>query len=305
MAKETGSFDRVQEILPRMIRSLGMGHKYKTQMIFFYWDQIVGEGIAAKAVPAKVSFGTLFLTAKNSVWANNLLLMKLDLLEKINAFLGEKIIKDIRFKGTSWENEETEEETAEQPEEKSLDIRKIPLSAQERAAARDICSSIEDPELRKRLERLYEKDLKRRKYTAEKGYHPCRICGVLCPPEESCCNACSRMEREQTEAKIREILAAMPWARYADVHKYIPCKPEMVHQQRIRLIQRYARGINPEKTDTLEAKTLVMLYRCIPPEQLTDELITKTLHRLRNDCRFFVPMGVQAGKYIKKEKKRS
>lgn len=306
MAKGRGSFDSVNAILPRMIRSLGMGNKYKTQMIFFYWDQIVGDGIASKAVPAKVSFGTLFLTAKNSVWANNLLMMKLDLLEKINSFLGEKLIRDIRFKGTSWDTDSQEEEApGEEPEEKGPVLRKIFLSPMEREEARQICSSVEDPELRKHLERLYEKDLKRKKYTTEKGYHPCQICGVLCPPDDSCCTTCSRLQREQTEEQIRGILAAMPWARYADVHKYIPCKPEMVHQQRVRLIQRYAREINPEKTDSLEAKILVMLYRCIPPEQLTDEMITKTLHRLRNDCRFFVPLGAQAGKYIKKEKKRS
>ena len=92
-----------------MIRSLGMNNKYKAQLIFFYWQKIVGEAIAAQASPADISFGTLVLTARSSVWANNLLMMKLDLIAKINRFVGDTVIKDIRFRGYSWQEEAAEE----------------------------------------------------------------------------------------------------------------------------------------------------------------------------------------------------
>ena len=68
------------------------------------------------------------------------------------------------------------------------------------------------------------------------------------------------------------------------------------------MLQKAARKVDPEKIDSIEAKTLVMMYRCIPPEQLTEEIITKTLHRLRNDL---PQMSFKKGsrKYPKKQKK--
>ena len=84
---------------------------------------------------------------------------------------------------------------------------------------------------------------------------------------------------------FRQFLKDMPWARYGDVHAYIPCSAPMVNLQRVRLVQTLAKRVEVGDTTSLDAKTLVMLYRCVPPEQLTEDLIVRTLYRLRNDLR--------------------
>lgn len=303
-ARGKARFERVQEIIPKMIHSLGMNNKYKVQLIFFYWKKIVGETIAAQAFPANVSYGVLTLTAKNSVWANNLMMMKIDLISKINRFIGDTIIKDIRFRGYSWQDKE--ENAIGEPENEKQDLgrilRKIPLVVTDIQKAEEQCAAVKDQELKQQLIRLYQKNIKLKKMEENKGWQPCKKCGVLCPPSIVYCAVCEREERQKTEAEIREMLAAMPWARYADIHKYIECSAAMVNQQRVKMLMKTASKVDPEKPDSLAAKTLVMLYRCVPPDQLTDEIMSKTLHRLRNDLRQQI-FKKNTKKYAKKQKK--
>lgn len=262
---------------------MGMNQKYKEQLIFFYWRKIVGDAIAAQAVPATVSFGTLTLTAKSSVWANNLMMMKLELIAKINMFIGDTVVKDIRFRGYSWE--EGDKNIEKMPEGPNLGkfLRQMKLEQSEIQQAEQQCAGVQDTELRNQLTRLYKKNIKLRKLEEKYEWQPCQKCGVLCPPGEAYCAVCEREQRHETEAQIRGILADMPWARYADIYKYIPCTKDMVNRQRVKLLQKAAAEVDPDKPDSLEAKTLVMLYRCIPPPQLTAEIVEKTLQRLRND----------------------
>ena len=39
----------------------------------------------------------------------------------------------------------------------------------------------------------------------------------------------------------------------------------------------------PAEPDTMQAKTLTMAFQCVPPEQLTEDLVRRTLYRLRYD----------------------
>lgn len=295
-------FERVNAIIPKTIRSLGMNNKYKVQLIFFYWKKIVGETIAAQAVPNSVSFGTLLLTAKNSVWANNLMMMKLDLMANINRFIGDTVIKDIRFRGYSWEPSDCEIEKPVKEPNLGKVLRGIPLEAGEIEQAEARCAEVQDSDLKQQLIRLYQKNMKLNKLEEHYGWEACKKCGVLCPPKQEYCVICEREARHETEAQIREMLAAMPWARYADIYQYIPCSKDMVNQQRIKMLQKAATKVDPEQPNSLEAKTLVMLYRCLPPEQLTDEIMTKTLHRLRNDLLKQYIFKKGAKKYVKKQK---
>ena len=230
------------------------------------------------------------------------MMMKLELIQKINMFIGETVIKNIRFRGYSWDEKEREIEPVPAGPNLGKVLQRVSLAEEEVATVKSSCAIIKDEKLRQQLERLYQKNMKLKKLEQKYEWQPCEKCGILCPPPEKYCHVCEREQREITEEQIRQLLADMPWARYADVYKYIPCSKEMVNRQRIRMLQKAARKVDPEKPDSIEAKTLVMLYRCIPPEQLTEEIITKTLHRLRNDL---PQTNFKKGsrKYPKKQKK--
>lgn len=50
------------------------------------WVQIVGEKIARKTTPMRLTDGTLFVSTESSTWAHTLKFSELQIMEKIKAF---------------------------------------------------------------------------------------------------------------------------------------------------------------------------------------------------------------------------
>lgn len=61
------------------------------------WNEIVGEKVASVTIPLKVSAGKIIVKVKNSVWRNELIMLKEPMLKKYEEKLGKKVIKDIKF----------------------------------------------------------------------------------------------------------------------------------------------------------------------------------------------------------------
>ena len=86
------NFATVGEIMPRALKHLTKSPEYKLYLIKFYWESIVGKEIAEHAIPKNFAFGVLYIGTSSSVWANNLLYMKFDIIDKINNALKYKLI---------------------------------------------------------------------------------------------------------------------------------------------------------------------------------------------------------------------
>ena len=55
--------EKITEILPRFVSSLGQGKAYQTQLLIYHWEKIVGSSIAGHVRPVRMDFRTLFLAA--------------------------------------------------------------------------------------------------------------------------------------------------------------------------------------------------------------------------------------------------
>ena len=77
---------------------LGIGKKLKRYEILDLWPQIVGDQIAQVTKVDHIEGEKLFITVSRSTWRNELMFLKKDLIEKVNASLGQEIIKDIIFR---------------------------------------------------------------------------------------------------------------------------------------------------------------------------------------------------------------
>lgn len=282
MARRFARFERVEAILPKMVKGMSIGPEFKARMVLFYWGRIVGQDIARHVHPVKVEYHTLYLSAENPSWANQLMLMRLEIIDKVNHFMGERIINEIRF-GVS-AKERAQSHPKPDPEAELLrSVRRQVLAPDKEIAATELCQAVTDDELRQRLTHMYQTQLRSAQAKKKLSWHPCSICGVLCPPEEQWCTACSRAQRQRTAARIQEILAAMPWARYGDIYAVVKCTPDMVNYQRMLLLQRLVSRVSPGDHTSLDARMLVMLYRSLPPEQLTEKVMEQALDQLRYD----------------------
>jgi len=62
------------------------------------WGKVNPANVIENASPDKLVGGILYVNAKNSTWAQQINILKSEMILKLNAFLGEIVIKDIRLK---------------------------------------------------------------------------------------------------------------------------------------------------------------------------------------------------------------
>ena len=85
-------------ILTRSFKSLGVDLKITQQKVMDQWLEIVGEPIDSISRPRYFKFRTLFVNVSDSMWLHHLVFMEDQIKEKINKFMGRKLVQKIYFK---------------------------------------------------------------------------------------------------------------------------------------------------------------------------------------------------------------
>ena len=88
----------LRSVLEKTLKSLEIDVPLKTYSIFGAWKEIVGDSLTLHTQPRSIRNRILFIDVSHSTWMQQLQFLKPTLLEKINTFLGEPHIQDIRFK---------------------------------------------------------------------------------------------------------------------------------------------------------------------------------------------------------------
>ena len=85
--------------LPDLIAGAMKTHGFQSRMVEFslqqQWGAIVGPHIAGHTYPESIRHRKLFLLAETSVWLQQLLFLKSEILAKITEVLGEDVLTDI------------------------------------------------------------------------------------------------------------------------------------------------------------------------------------------------------------------
>jgi predicted nucleic acid-binding Zn ribbon protein len=88
----------IGELIPALLRKLGLERGVKEHEILGRWAEIVGPKIAEVSSAERIRDGKLWVAVNHPAWRNELNFMKAELIEKINRELGEAIVKDIIFR---------------------------------------------------------------------------------------------------------------------------------------------------------------------------------------------------------------
>ena len=88
----------IRGILESTLKGLELDFELRVYSIWGSWREIVGESVACQTQPRSIRNRILFIDVSHSTWVQQLQFLKPNLLEKLNAFLGEPILKDIRFR---------------------------------------------------------------------------------------------------------------------------------------------------------------------------------------------------------------
>lgn len=275
----TRTAETVGDFLPRMLQSLAGKKKYQENLVFFRWLNIVGDMLAAHVQPVRLDFRTLFLSADAPVWANELKYMLGTLKDKINGYVGEELVREIRFgsaagrKRPSFKERSLTKERWQGPKK------------EERQAAEEACGAVADESVREAAARAMAQSLARTRQAAAAGDGACRRCGAPGGGTSRLCPACQRQRRQEKQDALRRILSERPWLRYHEVAKLLDVSPAFVMAERRRLVQEWASRLTFRDIIGAEERKLVMLFAAVSPGELTEEKARQVMGRLRFDLR--------------------
>ncbi len=271
--------DSLCEIVPRMMKSIGLEKKYRDEMIILNWRQIVGEEIAANTRPGRISRRVLTLAAKNAVWAHHLSTLKEDIIAKINFYAGEKAVGDLKFQAGYLQNDQNEENNDDGPP--AVNWREVRLDSGDTKAIEKITAPLSDDLLRAKLKRLLGKELAFRKFRRRQEWQPCRQCGVLRPAGDELCATCAAAARAAGRDEVRKLLRDAPWLGYDECSRYIACRRSDFAAARDELTDALFAVAARDENDPVALPLLTMLLYKVGPQGITEEMIANTLEKVR------------------------
>ncbi len=273
--------DCLREIIPRMMKNLGLTQRYKAELILLNWRQIVGEEIAANTRPGKINRRVLTLAAKNAAWAHHLSTLKEEIIARINAFAGEKAVSDLKFQAGYFRIDQNNEENGGGDERPVVNWRENSLDIRDKKNIDEIAAPLNDDLLRGKVKRLLGKEMALKKARQKLNWQPCKQCGVLRPPGEVMCSTCTAAARSVSRDAVRRVLRDAPWLSYEECSRYVECRRSDFNAVRDETADTMIKAVAHDENDRLGLLLLTMLLFGVQPRDVTGEMTVKTLEIVR------------------------
>lgn len=141
----------VADLLADALRGKPAERRLREGRIWVHWDEAVGEQIAGQARPAAFRDGVLTVVVASAPWMQELNFLKRSLVEKLNALIGEPVVREIYLKAGKIDAPPVPEPTQAPP------ARELTPAERDHVAAET--AAIDDPELRASLARLMSRHI--------------------------------------------------------------------------------------------------------------------------------------------------
>ena len=170
------------------------------QLIIAHWRDAVGSKVARMVKPYRFERGVLYVYTDSSTWAQEISLLKSDLIWRLNRKLGGDIVSDIRCRIGAPRTTATKQRTKQTkriiPSQK--EIREINLPPQTLSRIEDTANIITDEELRILVKRTLILHAKLKIWREKHGFKFCQKCNEFYGPWEEVCPIC-RARAEEDE----------------------------------------------------------------------------------------------------------
>lgn len=93
-----GGMEPFGSIMWRILAERGLVKGVKNAEVVELWEKIVGETIAKHAKALYLESGILFIEVPDSAWRNELSLLQVEVIEKINEYFGERRVERLHIK---------------------------------------------------------------------------------------------------------------------------------------------------------------------------------------------------------------
>ena len=92
------SFEHIGQIITQVLKTCRRHKDAGLSEVWQLWNEAVGQIVAENAQPAAFKGDLLLVHVSSSTWIHHLRFLKQDIIKKINAALGNDLIREIKFK---------------------------------------------------------------------------------------------------------------------------------------------------------------------------------------------------------------
>jgi len=146
----------IGQILEKVIRQKNFTPRMMESRIHSIWDDVVGEGVARNAQPGNLRGKTLHVVVSNSVWKQELFMLKGLIADKLNARLKSNVVEKLSFWVGRVDRQANEKKQPKQFNEVKLEEERL-------KAIEENIKNISDPDLKEALRALRVSEEKARK----------------------------------------------------------------------------------------------------------------------------------------------
>jgi len=90
-----GNLEPLAQLMETVLRGTGLQKRFAEYQAVEVWEQVVGRAVAEQAQATVIRDGVLFVDVKSSVWMQELQLLRVDIVERLNAHLGKPFVKSM------------------------------------------------------------------------------------------------------------------------------------------------------------------------------------------------------------------
>jgi predicted nucleic acid-binding Zn ribbon protein len=90
--------ERIGSILDSLFKKQGIEEPIRVHRALLDWDRLAGQAVADHAQAAYIEHGTLIVEVESPAWMHRLQMQEGELRDRLNRHLGEEIIRRIRFR---------------------------------------------------------------------------------------------------------------------------------------------------------------------------------------------------------------
>lgn len=272
--------EKINKLVDVTLDKLGLKTRALEYKVLDLWESVVGETIIKHASVGEMHRGVLFVHVDHPVWIQHLSFAAQDIKKRLNQAIGEKVVKEIRFKAGNRCNKQKTKQDMCKKEPKKYD-----LSAAELGKIETMVEEIKDPELRKTVASLIRQGKIITLKKEEAGWLKCPLCGMMIEPKKQKCFYCSIKELALLRRKTRFLLWDTPWLSYQEIRTHISgltkdiydaVRREMLQELWLE-IQAAAKSKHSQKISKSHVQTYIMLRTRMSPDKLTQEIIWQTL----------------------------
>lgn len=180
-------------IIEKYFHKNGGWSRLRGELSVYYWPKVAGAEIAKKVEAIRYRDGYLYLQTDVPALAQQILFMLPSFLEKYRSYIGKGVLKGIKVKIGSIKKSLDEPVTS---------FNDLSLEKSELLMIETYKSTIDDPDLAVRFERLMQKSYLVQKKQKAAGGKACLSCGVMIDSQFDYCPCCEHKVNQEVQAYL-------------------------------------------------------------------------------------------------------